>query len=310
MTARMQQCYVQIIGNPHWNDPRPFFRTNLSEIHQVAARVLEESGFPENTGIDRFVMSVTIAFYNPPCPGKISATLRTVLKEKSAVVSWDIFPRNLPDNEQEWVSVYIALLVDSIERLLHKFKIDATEVRRLRSISPRPVDLTEHFQAEVYSPWQTSTTAPRFAPDACPQLIAIDHDDYHARYVGQTSDERQFFLTTPFIPATDDEGKEFLALYLFDGAGNFLDAKIDEFGSRATMDIDAAAALEQERLLELGCVTFQRIVVKPFCIEKFGTSFGLIPRSHDDDTGSWSVEVQPGNYMAFHKPWDSGFYDT
>jgi hypothetical protein len=24
----------------------------------------------------------------------------------------------------------------------------------------------------------------------------------------------------------------------------------------------------------------------------------------------WAVEVQPGNYMAFFEPWDSGDYDT
>jgi len=24
----------------------------------------------------------------------------------------------------------------------------------------------------------------------------------------------------------------------------------------------------------------------------------------------WAVELQPGNYMAFFEPWDSGDYDT
>jgi hypothetical protein len=28
------------------------------------------------------------------------------------------------------------------------------------------------------------------------------------------------------------------------------------------------------------------------------------------DFANWWVEVQPGNYMAFHFPWDSGEYDT
>ena len=31
-----------------------------------------------------------------------------------------------------------------------------------------------------------------------PELIAIDHDDYHAEHVGRLPDGRQFFLTTPF----------------------------------------------------------------------------------------------------------------
>ena len=50
-----------------------------------------------------------------------------------------------------------------------------------------------------------------------PQLIAIDHDDYHAEHVGRLSDGRQFFLTTPFEPAgPHGPGGEFVALYLFD----------------------------------------------------------------------------------------------
>src|SRR5688500_7198055 len=31
-----------------------------------------------------------------------------------------------------------------------------------------------------------------------PKLVAINHDDHHARHVGRTEDGRQFFLTTPF----------------------------------------------------------------------------------------------------------------
>jgi hypothetical protein len=64
-----------------------------------------------------------------------------------------------------------------------------------------------------------------------PDLVAIDHDDYHAEHVGRTADGRQFFLTTPFEPAIGgSDGNEFVALYLFDAAGKLLEAKIDEFG--------------------------------------------------------------------------------
>lgn len=53
-----------------------------------------------------------------------------------------------------------------------------------------------------------------------PTLIAIDHDDYHAQYVGRISDGRQFFLTNPFEPATESySGNEFVAVFLFDDAG-------------------------------------------------------------------------------------------
>ena len=37
-----------------------------------------------------------------------------------------------------------------------------------------------------------------------PKLFPINHDDYHAKHIGTTADGRQFFLTTPFVPATKD----------------------------------------------------------------------------------------------------------
>lgn len=69
-----------------------------------------------------------------------------------------------------------------------------------------------------------------------PDLIAIEHDDYHAEHVGQTADGKQFFLTTPFVPSSTGGGGggggggEYIALYLFDTAGNLLEARIDELG--------------------------------------------------------------------------------
>ena len=148
--------------------------------------------------------------------------------------------------------------------------------------------------------------------DGPPEVIAIDHDDYHAAHVGRTSDDRQFFLTTPFVPAfSDDEpGCEFVALYLFDADGNLLEAKIDSLGPRATLDDAERERLHEQRLVELGEVEFQRIEVRPFSIERFGTQFGLVAAEVDDDPGAWTVELLPGNYMAFFAPWDSGDYDT
>ena len=98
-----------------------------------------------------------------------------------------------------------------------------------------------------------------------PNVIAIDHDDYHAEYVGCTADGRQFFLTTPFEPATDGgPGNEFVALYLFDESGRLIDAKIDSFGPRAELDRAGRLECRDRRLRELGEVSFQRIEVAPF----------------------------------------------
>ncbi|CAG0987326.1 hypothetical protein PHYC_02096 [Phycisphaerales bacterium] len=143
-----------------------------------------------------------------------------------------------------------------------------------------------------------------------PNLIAIDHDDYHAKYVGRLSDGRQFFLTTPFEPAIDGPGREFLAVFLFDAKGAFLEARIDDFGTRASLDETRANALLEQRLRELGEVTYGRIRVAPFSVERFSSTFGLIARPPEEEGDEWAVELQPGNYMAFFAPWNSGTYDT
>jgi len=145
-----------------------------------------------------------------------------------------------------------------------------------------------------------------------PKRLAINQDDYHAEHVGRTADGRQFFLTRPFDPGTyeGNDGQEFVALFLFDADGRFLEAKIDAFGPRETMDIAAAKAAYDGRLRELGDVTFTRIEIEPFAVERFGTTIGLIPRAPEDDDDRWWVTIEPGDYMAFTEPWDSGDYDT
>jgi len=144
-----------------------------------------------------------------------------------------------------------------------------------------------------------------------PQLIAIDPDDYHAAHVGRTASGQQFFITNPFEPSRDLQGHAFVARFLFNAAGQLCDATIDDVGPRRTVDRDAWQKLLEQREAELGWITRQRIVIAPFEVERFGLKFGLIPRPPEgDDDESWWVELHPGNYMAFHEPWDSGWYDT
>lgn len=154
---------------------------------------------------------------------------------------------------------------------------------------------------------------PKFAP----KLIKINHDDYHAKYVGRTGDKRQFFLTNPFVPKMGgNDGREFLALYIFDTDGNFLEAKIEDLGVRESevlrlqkLDIDYADSIVQTWLGELGKISFRNIKVAPFSVEKFGVDFGLIVHSPEEPDEDWYVTVEPGDYMCFYPPWD-GDYDT
>ena len=147
--------------------------------------------------------------------------------------------------------------------------------------------------------------------DGRPRSVAIDHDDHAARYIGRTADGRQFILTTPFEPAIGGRpGAEFLALYLFNARGQLIDARIENLGPRPTMDEDRRERLRDEWLRGLGDISFERVEVAPFSVSRFGTEFGLIVREPEDEEDVWAVEMQPGNYMAFFEPWDSGDYDT
>ena len=141
-----------------------------------------------------------------------------------------------------------------------------------------------------------------------PTIIAIDHDDYHAKHVGRLSDGRQFFLTTPFtfgVPGIS--GRNFIALFLFDKRGHFLEARIDEVNAE---DDAKHQAIFDRRLSELGSVEYGRIEAQPFQVQRFGEAFGLVPRPPENGGDDWWVELLPGNYMAFSEPWDSGQYDT
>ncbi len=143
-----------------------------------------------------------------------------------------------------------------------------------------------------------------------PDTFPINHDDYHAKHIGRTGDGRQFFLTTPFVAAHGKEsGAEFIALFTFDANGNFLEASIENLGPRATIDREAASLLYQQRLESLGDVEFCDIRIAPFATSRFGIDFGLIPRECEEDDDEPTIELQPGNFMAFFDPWD-GDYDT
>ena len=146
-----------------------------------------------------------------------------------------------------------------------------------------------------------------------PNTVALDHDDDSAEYVGRASDGRQFFLTTPFVPfekAGTATGREFIALYVFDKAGNLQSATIDDLGPRATMNKATRLIRRDALLASLGKARYQRIKVAPFRIEIFGVVFGFIAQPPGEPGEDWSVIVEPGDYMCFWPPWTSGDYDT
>lgn len=101
-----------------------------------------------------------------------------------------------------------------------------------------------------------------------------------------------------------------MALYIFDCEGNLIDSVIDDLGPRHSLDEARSRSVYEQRLADIGDYELDRISIRPFSINRYDTTFGLIPCEPDEDNDEWTVEVQPGNYMCFIEPWDSGEYDT
>lgn len=135
-----------------------------------------------------------------------------------------------------------------------------------------------------------------------PELIKIKRDDIYAEYLGRTADQKQFFLTSPWL---NNPRRDFIALYIFDLNGNLIEAKIDELETGKRHD----EHLLRRRLKELGKKTYRSISVAPFMVSKFDIKFGLIPKQLPENN-EWWVFMEPGNYMGFNAPWDSGEYYT
>jgi len=144
-----------------------------------------------------------------------------------------------------------------------------------------------------------------------PALVSLNPDDDHARYVGHLSDGRQFFLTNPFVPANQYPlGREFIALYLFDPTGKLEEARVVDLGTRADLQMDNFERQFAQVLGEVGEFEPRRIEIEPFHVERFGVTFGFVLRPPEKTADGWCVTVEPGNYMEFHEPWDSGEYYT
>ncbi len=148
-------------------------------------------------------------------------------------------------------------------------------------------------------------------PAVPPALIALNQDNQLARYVGRNPDGRQFFLTTPSVMTDGGAGRDFIALYLFDPTGHFVEARIDYLGQHGVALSPAESRqMHQEWIATLGPISFCRIEIRPFKVERFGVTFGLIAHPPPSDKGEWSATVEPGPAMTFYAPWDSGNYET
>src|SRR5690606_23250294 len=147
------------------------------------------------------------------------------------------------------------------------------------------------------------------------------HDVHYGEHVGRTARGDQFFITTPFVPAIGGRtNREVVARYLSGADGALKEGVIHERGTRGDLigkeqaavlpgnlashghppdAIPAQRGLLLDLLNSLGPISYQDISVKPFQLERFGVTFGLIPEEASDDDEPMYVALEPGDYMAF-----------
>ena len=148
-----------------------------------------------------------------------------------------------------------------------------------------------------------------------PDRITIVPDDYHVPYAGTAEDGRLFFLSEELFDlgqAGPESARQFVAVFLWKADGEFDEVRVDVVdrveGIPPMQAVPAGAdGLVASRLAELGDYQLEPIEVAPFSTEVDGVTFGFVAQEID---GMWSVNVQPGDFIAYYEPWDGLEYDT
>lgn len=144
--------------------------------------------------------------------------------------------------------------------------------------------------------------------DGRPTRITIRPDDYHVPYAGTAEDGRRFFLSQELFAG--DTAYVGLFLWTADGEPDSVRATAvpKPEGAPIGQAVPAGAdALVEEALAQLGDYTLEPITVAPFVERIDGVPFGF---RASELGGSWSVNVEPGDFIAYYAPWDGYEYDT
>ena len=145
--------------------------------------------------------------------------------------------------------------------------------------------------------------------DKAPERFRIVPDDYHVPYAGTADDGRKFFLSDELF----SYDSAFVGLFLWKADGTFDKVLVDPAPRPDDLPIGQAGSVGAEglveaRLAELGDYVLEPIEVEPFTREIDGVTFGWKVGRYDD--GSYSINIEPGDFIAYYAPWDGLEYDT
>ncbi|MGW1341051.1 hypothetical protein ACWCOV_08360 [Kribbella sp. NPDC002412] len=154
----------------------------------------------------------------------------------------------------------------------------------------------------------SSTPGGGEAVEQAPTRFRIVPDDYHVPYAGTAEDGRKFFLSDELF----DEASGYVGLFFWKADGTFDEVRVDKVGRAAGLPPGQAASagadeLVASRLAELGKYVLEPIDVEPFTREIEGVTFGWVV---DQFEGEYSINIEPGDFIAYYEPWDGLGYDT
>lgn len=145
--------------------------------------------------------------------------------------------------------------------------------------------------------------------EQAPDRITIVPDDYHVPYAGTAEDGRKFFLSEElFVPGE----KAYVGLFLWHPDGTFDEIVVDEVARAQGLPPGQAGPADAQHLIDarlasLGAYVLEPIEVEPFTQEVDGVAFGWRVTRFDEVV---SVNVEPGDFIAYYAPWDGLEYDT
>ena len=155
---------------------------------------------------------------------------------------------------------------------------------------------------------QGTHAAPAWDPR--PERFRIVPDDYHVPYAGVAEDGRRFFLSRELF---EPGGAAYVGLFLWKADGTFDEVEVDQVARPDGVPPGQAAPagaddLVAARLAELGDYELRPITVEPFLTKVDGVRFGWHVGRYDD--GTYYINIEPGDFIAYYAPWDGYGYDT
>jgi hypothetical protein len=144
--------------------------------------------------------------------------------------------------------------------------------------------------------------------DQPPARFTIVPDDDHVPYAWTAEDGRKFFLSDELF----DPGSAYVGLFLWKADGTFDEVRVDKVARAAGLPPGQAGSagadeLVAARLAELGEYVLEPIEVEPFTAEVGGVTFGWVVTQFE---GEYSINIEPGDFIAYYEPWDGLGYDT